>query len=167
MTFSISLEQHLKFDTYLWENTKISLLMVEEFCILLWNPRFWEICKIFPSQPSNLKTVWRKPMLDWLTTSKNSGASISISREEKYSSFWAEMVGSLRDSSACSLPRSVHLLRFFNKEHNIFLSEDCLFVSVLEKGVGTILTRDAGITAVAPVKHKGNSTIETTGSEKK
>ena len=77
------------------------------------------------------------------------------------------MVGSLLDSSACSLPRSLQLLRLFNKEYNIFLSKNCLCVSVLEKGVGTILTREAGITAVAPVKHKGNSTIETTGCEKK
>ena len=77
------------------------------------------------------------------------------------------MVGRLLDSSACSLPRSVQLLRLFNKEHNIFLSKNYLFVSALQKGVGTILTREAGITAVAPVKHKGNSTIETTGSEKK
>lgn len=77
------------------------------------------------------------------------------------------MVWSLLDSSACSLPRSAQLLKLFNKEHNIFLSQDCLFVSVLEKGVDAILTGEAGITAVAPVKHKANSTIETTGSEKK
>ena len=77
------------------------------------------------------------------------------------------MVGRLLDSFACSLPCSVQLLSLFNKEHNIFLSKDCLFVSVLRKGVGTILTREAGITVVAPVKHKGNSTIETTGTEKK
>ena len=106
-------------------------------------------------------------MLDWLATSKTWGVLILISQEEKYLPFQAEMVESLCNSSACSLPRSVQLLRWFNKEHNIFLSRDCLFVSVLEKGVGTILTREAGITAVAPVKHKGNSTIETTGSEKK
>lgn len=51
--------------------------------------------------------------------------------------------------------------------YNIFLFKDCLFVFVLEKGVGIIFMWEVGIMVVVLVKYKGNLIIEIIGSEKK
>lgn len=52
---------------------------------------FGRFCQVFAAA-SNLKTVWRKPLLDWQKTSQIWGVLISNFLEEKHWPFWAEMV---------------------------------------------------------------------------